>query len=210
MHHVSLLVFTTTLATSMDSGRWEWLGGPQYLQKQNDLGTPSGRCGAMTWTAHGQLYLFGGTSDSAFLGDLWTFDFAKARVDGKPSAATWEYQGGSRSGNSNGSATWPASRQYATSWTDSQGGLWLWSGFGSRTANDSDGGYLKDLWRYDAHQKRWSRERSVGTGDISVPSGKTWANAWTTDVGDLYVFSGFNEDTKIHNDMWRFRSTNRT
>lgn len=158
----------------------------------------------------GQLYLFGGTDDSAFLGDLWTFDFAKARQDDKPSTGHWHYLGGSRSGNSNGSLTWPGSRQYATSWTDTQGGLWLWSGFGSRTANDSDGGYLEDLWRYDVDQKRWSRERAVGVHDGVVPSGKTWANAWTTEVGDLFVFSGFNTDTKIHNDMWRFRSSNRS
>ena len=38
-------------------GRWDWLGGNQFLQKRNDLATPSGRCGAMTWIAHGQLYV---------------------------------------------------------------------------------------------------------------------------------------------------------
>ena len=38
-------------------GRWDWLGGSQYLQKRNDLATPAGRCGAMTWIAHGQLYV---------------------------------------------------------------------------------------------------------------------------------------------------------
>ena len=191
-------------------GRWAWLGGSSYLQTRNDLASPSGRCGAMSWSADGLLYLFGGTSSTAFMGDLWTFDYAKARAAGKPEPADWQFQGGSRDGNTNGTETWPAARQYATSWTDAEGGLWLWSGFGSRSANDSAGGYLDDLWRYDVVQKRWARQRSVGSNSGEVPSGKTWANQWTTQEGDLFVFSGFNEDTKIHNDMWRFRSARRS
>ena len=111
-------------------GRWAWLGGFPYLQTRNDLESPSGRCGAMSWSADGLalLYLFGGTSSAAFMGDLWTFDYAKARAGGKPEPADWQFQGGSRSGNTNGTATWPAARQYASSWTDAEGGLWLWSG----------------------------------------------------------------------------------
>lgn len=132
-----------------------WMGGASTLQKLNNLSSPSGRCGAMTWNSNDLLWVFGGTSELAFMGDLWTFDFAKARGAGtgagepRLSAAGWEFMGGSRDGNSNGSASWPASRQYATSWVDSADDLWLWSGFGSRTENDSDGGYIDDLWRYD-------------------------------------------------------------
>jgi hypothetical protein len=169
----------------------------------------------MSWNSGGLLWLFGGTSDSAFMGDLWTFDYTKARNDGKPSAASWVFQGGDRNGNSNGNASsWPASRQYATSWTDSAGDLWLWSGFGSRTHNDTDGGYLNDLWRYDVRQKHWVREQAAAaassTAATASPLGKTWANSWSTKQGDLFVFSGFGADTKIHNDMWRFTSHTRT
>ena len=72
-------------STESEAGRrWEWMGGSARLQTRNDLPSPSGRCGTMTWTSPsistGLLWLFGGTSDSAFMGDLWTFDYAKARA----------------------------------------------------------------------------------------------------------------------------------
>src|SRR5665213_958063 len=147
------------------AGVYGTLGTPSALD------TPGGRLGSVTWTdASGHLWLFGGFGiDSAgtggYLNDLWEFN---------PSANQWTWMGGNSSipctqvvetiqcgkpgvnGTQGTPATTniPGSRDYAVSWTDSNGNFWLFGGYGL----DSNGtlGSLNDLWEFNPTTSAWT------------------------------------------------------
>jgi N-acetylneuraminic acid mutarotase len=120
---------------------------------------PGSRFSAVTWVdASGNLWLFSGygyDSNGAFgyLNDLWKFD-PKLGTNGE-----WTWMGGSSTVGNNGgqsgvygtlgtpaAANIPGGREFAVSWTDASGNLWLFGGFGF----DSTGTYAwdNDLWKY--------------------------------------------------------------
>lgn len=103
---------------------------------------------------YGNLWLFGGegfdsNSNFANVNDLWKYN---------PSTNEWTWM----SGNSNTSAgsvagvygkvgvpsaaNVPGVRSSAASWTDKNGNLWLWGGYGADSAGVP--GYENDLWEY--------------------------------------------------------------
>jgi hypothetical protein len=156
------------------SGEWTWVGGssvpPNCVTNSADecaklsvygtLGTPAAgdtpgsRSSAVTWTdSSGNLWLFGGSGyDSAGtlgeLSDLWEFN---------PSTNQWTWIGGSNIANQNGvygtlatpaTGNVPGGRTEAVSWTDLNGGFWLFGGLGFPSAGGQS--YLNDLWAYRA------------------------------------------------------------
>lgn len=149
---------------------WAWVSGPNSVGTNGGgasgvygtLGVaatgnvPGGRYSAVSWIdGSGNLWLFGGdgvdsTGMEGYLNDLWKFD---------PATKEWMWRSGSNSlgpagitpglyGTLGTSATGnaPGGREYAVSWIDSSGNLWLFGGYGF----DSTGtrGYLNDLWKY--------------------------------------------------------------
>jgi N-acetylneuraminic acid mutarotase len=156
------------------SGEWTWVGGssvpPNCVTNSADecaklsvygtLGTPAAgdtpgsRSSAVTWTdSSGNLWLFGGSGyDSAGtlgeLSDFWEFN---------PSTNEWTWIGGSNIANQNGvygtlgtpaAGNVPGGRTEAVSWTDLNGGFWLFGGLGFPSAGGQS--YLNDLWAYRA------------------------------------------------------------
>jgi len=113
----------------------------------------------------------------------------------------------------------PASRQFATSWTDSSGVLWLFGGNGK----DSTGatGELNDLWKYDPTTGYWTwmkgsktRDASGSYGTLGVaaspnnPGARTDAVSWVDSSGNLWLFGGRGADSAGTsgnlNDLWKF------
>jgi N-acetylneuraminic acid mutarotase len=232
---------------------WEWMGGGNNVASHCEdpgvcgppgvygqprtpaLGNiPGGREGASNWTdSSGNLWLFGGdgfddVGNWGALNDLWKFF---------PSTNEWAVMAG---GNVQGeygvygtlrvpaNGNTPGGREYAASWIDSSGHLWLFGGNGF--AAQSPGGDLNDLWEFNPSTNEWAwmgGSNTVGSnggnpgvyGTLgtpaagNIPGGRESAARWTDTSGNLWLFGGdgydINDDFGILNDLWKFNpSTN--
>jgi N-acetylneuraminic acid mutarotase len=197
---------------------------------------------AATWSDHaGNLWLFGGHgSDSAgksgYLNDLWEFN---------PSSAEWTWMAGSNTIPTCGSAgscgqagtygalgtpsskNSPGARINGATWTDANGNLWLFGGFGF----DANGtlGFLNDLWKFESSSDQWiwlggSNSLSCtacgmpGTyGNFTVPAqgnmpgARTESLTWTDTNGNFWMFGGFGVDNLglecYLDDLWEYNAS---
>lgn len=221
-------------------GEWTWMGGSQTAtatqpgvygtqQQPSSSNIPGARHGAVTWTdGAGNLWLFGGFGiDSAGnqgdLNDLWE------NVNGE-----WTWIAGSNVVNQSGNygaqgtpaaANSPGARDGAAGWTDAQGSLWLFGGYGyDSTTNTCYGqiqpaGYLNDLWRFANGQWTWmgganlaNQSGSYGTQGVAspanMPASRQNATAWSDASGNFWLFGGDWQVsisyTEAFNDLWRY------
>ena len=148
---------------------------------------PGDRSGASSWTDRsGNLWLFGslvwhtnaGSSPTNnYLNDLWEFS---------TSTKEWAWMDGSSSPNQPGvygalgtsaAGNTPGGRNFAGSWTDSLGNLWLFGGQGySATGTE---GWLNDLWVYSPYA-------IAATPTFNPPAG-TYASAQSVTISDSIV-----------------------
>ena len=107
----------------------------------------------------GQFWIFGGQGYDAFhsanrLNDLWRYNRATRE---------WTWMSGSDTINAIGlygtkgvpaAANVPGAREFMATWTDDNGDLWLFGGYG----RDGYGnlGRLNDLWRYQPASNLWT------------------------------------------------------
>ena len=108
----------------------------------------------------------------------------------------------------------------AVSWTDANGNLWLFGGFGY----DSIGYYqsLNDLWEFSPTSKTWTwmsgSNRTNGTGTwgtlgvpstANVPGSRDQGVTWVDNGGNLWFFGGYGSDSVggggYLNDLWRYQ-----
>ncbi|MGP8142819.1 MAG: hypothetical protein ACLQBU_13165 [Terriglobales bacterium] len=111
----------------------------------------------------------------------------------------------------------PGGRQYPATWTDADGNLWFFGGYG----HDSAGNLLpfNDLWEFSAGQWAWMGGPTLagqnGTyGDLGVaspsniPGARFEANSWTGADGSLWLFGGNGYDSVGNespmNDLWKY------
>lgn len=201
---------------------------------------PAGRMGAMGWTDKGgMLWLFGGMTMveagvDTYLNDLWQFN---------PSSGEWTWMGGNSAApcpagvacngasgvygtlGTPSAANIPGAREFGTTWTDSNGNLWLFGGEGM-VANG--GNYLNDLWRFNPSTNQWTWMGGSNTlytnggapgvyGTMGVPAAgnqpgaRVDSSSWTDRDGNLWLFggSGFDANGKSGylNDVWKFSPT---
>jgi len=118
----------------------------------------------------------------------------------------------------------PGERVGATSWTDGNGNLWLFGGYGVNQAGI--GGYLNDLWEYSPTAKTWTwvagantpnQTGVYGTQGIpatsNVPGARESAVGWMDGNGNLWLFAGVTNsagNTEHFNDLWEFSPTAKT
>ncbi len=128
-------------------------------------------------------------------------------------------------------ANLPGNRYGAATWTDANGNLWLFGGYGYDSTGVS--GYLSDLWEYSTAAKTWTwvgGSNVVGANDSqfgvygtlgtaapgNMPGGREYAAAWADNSGRLWLFGGFGSgagpnasDSGPLNDLWMYNpSTN--
>jgi N-acetylneuraminic acid mutarotase len=229
------------------TNEWTWMGGSNNASNfgtaegvAGTLGTPStqnipqGRFGAIGWTDQdGNLWLFGGnnyTGKFNYYNDLWRYN---------PSTKEWTWMSGvnaesctncTQSGvyGSQGVAApgnTPGSRMNTVSWTDKNGNLWLFGGYGLDSAGTL--GDLNDLWRYSPSTNQWTwiagsttvvctnrcgRFGVYGTKGIAaaanLPGSREQASAWTDSNGSFWLFGGLGADSAgtygLLNDLWKF------
>jgi len=220
-------VACTTSTTA--AGEWTWMGGSSSLDQPGVYGTlgipaagniPGARIWASSWTdPSGNFWLFGGTGiDSAgglgTLNDLWKYSNGEwtwvsgSNVVQQP--GVYGTKGQPVPGNT------PGGRSSAVSWTDGQGNLWLFGGFGS---GYTGAGEFNDLWKYANGQWTWVSGSStaeapgvygtIGVPDpANVPGARFTASGWTDSEGNLWLFGGegFNaqDNIAVLNDLWKF------
>ena len=235
-------------------GAWTWMGGSSLDDQPGSYGEkgaaatgniPGARENAASWTdKNGDFWLFGGYGyDSAgtlcYLNDLWHFQPARGTwvwVSGSSTiaytsgqsgvcktggqAGVYGRQGASAQGNT------PGGRDNAVSWTDGQGNLWLFGGYGSDATGVTAS--LDDLWKFDPSNSEWtwiggSNVVSAQVGQpgsygawiepsaSSYPGSRQSATGWTDANGNFWLFGGLGYDVNgtsgYLNDLWQYNPT---
>ncbi len=226
---------------SPSTKEWTWMGGSSIEDQAGSHGTlgvaastniPGARSSAVSWTdPSGNFWLFGGdlyvpNSSSNLFNDLWKYS---------PSTREWTWMGGSMNSNAVGvygtegtaaTGNVPGARDYAVSWTDGSGNLWLFGGFG--VVSMGGGADLNDLWEFNPSTNQWtwvsgSNTVNVVTGKVcvsgvygtegtagtaNVPGGRNGANGWMDASGNLWLFGGLGCDMNgtqgSLNDLWEY------
>jgi len=209
---------------------WTWMSGSDTAGASGvygTLGTPStsnfpgARNWAVSWAdASGNFWLFGGSGTGGPLNDLWVYS---------PTNSTWTWESGSDAPWASGvygtlgtasTANVPGSReQWAASWIDGDGNLWLFGG----EYTLSSGEYFNDLWEFTPATKAWTWVSGsntfnaigvyglLGTPSLTnVPGARASAVSWTDNSGNFWLFggslySGASEGNL--NDLWEFSPT---
>ena len=213
------------------SGMWTWVSGSDSYDQPGSYGVrgvpsssnvPGARNAASGWVdANGDLWLFGGISDSSgnpkILSDLWRFSV---------STGVWTWMGGSNQPNQPAAygirgapspSNTPGARDGMTVWLDLGGDLWL---FGGETVASGTAGGLSDLWKRETSSGNWTwmggstllNERSVyGTlGEAATtnsPGARVQSCGWVDAAGGLILFGGAGYAEMYGgtlNDTWRF------
>jgi N-acetylneuraminic acid mutarotase len=248
-----LWVFDSSLGAH---GEWAWRGGSNtaYPTPPGDYGAeyqfaapnaPGARYSSVTWTdPNGKLWLFGGfgfdsSSNSGDLNDLWVFDPTRGAY------GEWAWMGGSSTVPPHDpqieagqpgvygteyqftAANVPGARESAVTWTDRDGRLWLFGGFGfDSLGNDGD---LNDLWVFDPARGAHGEWAWMGGSNIAstnepappgvygtesqfaasnVPGARDSAVTWADCNGRLWLFGGYGADSLgkfgLLNDIWEF------
>src|ERR1035437_8990633 len=143
---------------------WTWVSGSNAYRQFGTYGTkglaapgnvPGARSGSVSWTdTSGNLWLFGGYGYVAgtddYLNELWKFDVTSGEwtwVSGSNAYrqfGTYGTKGLAAPGNV------PGARSGSVSWTDTNGNLWLFGGYGSVAGRDGlppTDDYSNELWK---------------------------------------------------------------
>lgn len=212
---------------------WTWMKGDNTIDQfgiygtqgvSNNINKPGARNFATTWRdAAGDLWLFGGAGDGAsasgFLNDLWKFTPATNKWTWeKGDSAVGQFSVYGTPGISNAANT-PGGSFSSVSWTDLNGNLWLFGGFGFA---GNAFGFLNTLWKYESSSNQWTsinHDNTInqagvygiqGVGNtVNGPGARYGSQTWTDDTGNLWLYGGYGygEDTNsagILNDIWKY------
>lgn len=220
------------------TGEWTWVGGPSTICSQGVYGTegtaaaanwPGARSAAISWTdASGNVWLLGGggcdAADNFVLyDDLWEYS---------PAGGEWTWAGGSTTPYANGvygtegvpaPTNMPGARAAGASWTDANGNVWVFGGFGFDSATSS-GAQMNDLWKYSPSSSEWTWVGGSNTFDASgvygtqgmaaatnVPGAREGSLSWTDAKGNFWLFGGYGYDSTGHlgmlNDLWEYSTS---
>lgn len=228
---------------SPSTNEWAWMSGSSLAGSNfgqpgvyGTLGVPAagnvpgGRQPGAGWTDNsGHLWVFGGYASDANgnlgnLNDLWEFN---------SSTNEWAWMSGSNLVGSNGGqpgvygtlgvpapGNVPGSRAGASSWTDSNGNLWLFGGVGVDASGNT--GYLDDLWEFNPSTKLWTwmggnnlagRPGVYGTLGVpaagNVPDGRSSVAHWRDNQGNFWLLGGADGQSYIYwgdfNDFWEYQ-----
>jgi hypothetical protein len=229
-----------------DGTNWTWVSGDNTGSEHGAYGPrgvagstnrPGGRKGAVSWIdPQGNLWLFGGEGYAGkgfmgFLNDLWKFD-----------GMMWTWVSGDKKIDQEGEygdqgvaadTNTPGARYDAVGWTDAEGNLWLFGGFGCDRYGAE--GYLNDLWKFDGSTWMWvagdNTRNEIGdygamgvAEDTNKPGARSLPVPWADTDGALWLFGGHglanvSWEPKINllddrpkgagflNDLWKFDGT---
>jgi len=213
------------------ANEWAWKNGANIANQWGTYGNvgvpdadqvPGGRQQAAGWVDKaGTFWLFGGygydaDGHSGLLNDLWSYGSGEwtwmSGVNVAGESGIYGTQGVAALTNV------PGARSGAVTWTDAEGNLWLFGGYGygASTANVN---VLNDLWEYSAGQWTWVSGSNVngqsgayGTMSTAapgnVPGARSLGLGWTDAHGNLWLYGGNGVDSLgtagYLNDSWEY------
>ena len=185
---------------------------------------PAGRYQGAYWTdLQGNFWLFGGFLPFGYGNDLWKYDVATNQwtwINGPQLVSDqngeWGVKGVPSVNN------YPSARTFGPNcWTDKNGDLWLYGGYGFDRFSNQGG--LTDLWRYRISTNEWTwvwgadtanQSPVHGTINVSAPTNSPGGrveckSGWVDDNNNLWLFGGqdgatANTTINVRNDMWRY------
>lgn len=228
---IILFLFCSLVSTGKifpQLNQWVWIKGDSSINQRGVYGLvgmssvsnkPGARGESASWKdMSGNFWMFGGigygTGNSAGpLNDLWKYN---------PSANEWTWVKGPQlpSGNAvygtkgiASAANIPGARQMSSTWTDTNGNLWLFGGSGAS--------FFNDLWKYDIVSNQWTWVNGDNTGNVRAvygtqgvaaaankPGARTNAVCWTDHSGNLWLFGGNGFAASGNggrlNDLWKY------
>lgn len=214
-------------------GLWAHMGGSLGSGAMGLYGTkgvanatnmPSGRYQGAFWTdLQGNFWLFGGFLPYGYGNDLWKYDITTNQwtwMNG-PQYVTdqngeWGVMGVPSANN------YPPARTFGPNcWTDKNGDLWLFGGFGF-DKNSNQGG-LSDLWRYNIATNQWTwiwgadtvnKSPVYGTMGVAANTNDPGSRAecksgWVDDNNNLWMYGGQDGATaqtvvNVRSDVWKY------
>ena len=203
--------------------QWTWMNGTNTGNHFQSVITgargvpslgnmPEAFTGPSAWTdKNGHFWMFGDSDGSS---EFWEFD---------PSINEWTWMGGISCSvpctvNPPGvygtlglpaPDNFPSPRSNASTWTDNNGNLWLFGGYGSGSNNVL--GHLNDLWQFNPSTGEWAWMGGItavpaqdGQGGVAgvygalgtpwpgnAPGGRKAVATWTGADGNLWLFGGY-------------------
>jgi N-acetylneuraminic acid mutarotase len=216
------------------NGQWTWMKGDTVQRKIGVYGTkgiasvdntPGARYLSVSWVdSAGMLWLFGGygyatdPSTWGYLNDMWKYD---------PNTNQWTWMHGDNSNNQYGvfgtqgvgaANNKVGARYNPSAWTDKQGNLYLFGGFGYATFGAAS--YLSDLWKYNVATNQWTwvkgdniqNQSSVygapgATSPSYKPGARRSASVSVDTAGNAWMFGGRGVGYSNHtnfNEVWKY------
>ena len=212
------------------TNEWTWITGDKLIDQPAVYGTkgisdaankPGARYVSTSWAdTNGNLWLFGGygmdENNTGTLNDMWKYN---------PSVNEWTWINGDKIIDQTASygttgipspSNKPGARYVSSAWTNANGELWLFGGYGF---DQHLSGYLNDLWKYNPATNNWTWVKGdstvdqpgvYGTQGMAASTNKSGARtgsvSWTDVSGNLWLFGGYGLDgntSGVLNDLWR-------
>lgn len=218
-----------------ENSQWVWHGGSNFanstgVYNQKGLSStefiPGARIEGSTWVdPEDKLWMFGGFLNSStgtgLYSDFWEYSKETNEwtwYNGKNSTTNLE-DVGVYGGLGSGSKPHPGARHGSLTWTDSKGDFWMMGG--SFFSSGNFGGFLNDLWKYDAANETWSyfggstklviNEGEYGSLGVSSstnePKSRWHGASWVDKRDRLWFFGGIHRNQVTSsvawiNDLW--------
>ncbi|MFK7952949.1 MAG: kelch repeat-containing protein, partial [Ekhidna sp.] len=169
------------------------------------------------------VWIFGGAANEGpteWFNDMWKYD---------PLTNEWLWVSGEESVNGlavygskgvSSSSNIPGPRSNHTIWSDDQGDVWIFGGYG--LDSEETIGHLNDLWKFDTQSLEWTwisgsnqadEAGSYGTIDVynanNIPGGRSASLQWIDSNGIVWIFGGdgidkFGITNSYLNDLWSY------
>src|SRR5258706_1738229 len=166
--------------------------------------------------------VYDSTATVGYLNDLWKGGYNSS------GQWIWTWVGGSNVAGAIGiygtqgvasSANIPGARYLSASWTDSQGNLWLFGGYGSDSVGNT--ATLSDLWKFDVSSGEWTSVGGLATAGATgiygtqgiadpanIPGSRKGSVSWIDANGNVWLFGGIGFDSNGNagelNDLWEY------
>jgi gliding motility-associated-like protein len=226
---VSFLFSTITTLLFGQVGAWTWMRGSQTPFLPGIFGTqtvssptnepPSGYQFAEWTDNNGNFWVIGGLESNfaTIHSALWRYT---------PANNEWTWMKGPSTQNAAGvygvqgvpsPLNYPGARTYgARTWTDNNGFLWLYGGYGFDATGQQNS--LQDLWRYNIATNEWTWMNGPQTGGLlanfgiqgvpsptNIPPPCTESTVtWVDAAGNLWMYGGVDFATPGTDDMWKY------
>ena len=213
------------------TGNWTWVKGDNTTDQPAVYGTqgvaadankPGATYSPVSWTdASGNLWLFGGfgftQSSLGLLNTLWKYNTQTNQWTWVKGSNTPDQLGVYGTLGAAAAGNCPGARYGSQSWTDANGNLWLFGGYGYSA---SAYGLLNDLWKYNPATITWTWIKGDNTAEqkavygsktvaanANKPGARYASSSWVAPDGKVWLFGGYGYDETYSgnlNDMWRY------